>query len=99
MRAVFQQVGVAAEIEDRFGRRELSANAGHLAWTNSDATDRKAILAYSLAFLNHYVKGAPADPALTHPLSGVAQLRYASELGNSDQPPAARENAAAGGSR
>lgn len=74
------------------------AGASHLAWTNSDATDRKAILVYSLAFLNHYVKGAPADTALTHALGGVAQLRYASELGNSDQP-ATVENTAAGGSR
>ena len=75
------------------------ANAGHLAWTNSDTTDRKAVLAYSLAFLNHYVKGEAPEAALTHPLSGVARLRYASELGNSDPPPVAATNAAAGESR
>ena len=60
------------------------AGAGHLVWTDSDATDRKAILAYSLAFINHYVKGAPADAVLTHAMPGVVRLRYASELGRSD---------------
>jgi hypothetical protein len=33
--------------------------------------------------MNHYVKGEPAESVLTHALSDVAALRYASELGNS----------------
>ena len=70
------------------------AGAGHLVWTDSDDTDRKAILAYSLAFLNHYVKGRPASALLTQAMPGVARLRYASELGNSDAPPADPANAA-----
>jgi predicted dienelactone hydrolase len=58
------------------------AGAGHLAWSDSDDTDHRVILAYSLAFLNHYVKGMPAAPLLTQPLPYVVQLRYASELGS-----------------
>ncbi len=75
------------------------ANAGHLAWTNSDTTDRKAILAYSLAFLNHYVRGDAADAVLTHTVPGVARLRYASELGNSEPQPTAAQNGAVQESR
>jgi predicted dienelactone hydrolase len=63
------------------------AGAGHLAWTDADATGHRAILAYSLAFLDHYVKGAPAAAALTQALPGVSQLRYVSELGSSAEPP------------
>ena len=75
------------------------AAAGHLVWTNSDDTDRQAILAYSLAFLDHYVKGQAANALLTHPLPGVARLRYASELGNSDAQSAGAANTAGGESR
>ena len=39
------------------------------------------IIAYSLAFLDHYVKGLPAAPVLTQALPGVAAWRYDSELG------------------
>ncbi len=60
------------------------ANAGHLAWTDQDLTDRKAILAYGLAFLDHYVKGEPAGRGLTQTRPEVAQLRYTSELGDGD---------------
>jgi hypothetical protein len=60
--------------------------AGHFAWTNiGRRTPREAIIAYSLAFMNHYVKGEPADPLLTQALPGVAQFRYASEIGNNNQ--------------
>lgn len=62
------------------------ANAGHLAWTDQDRTGHSAILAYALAFLNHYVKGDPPEAALTQVLPGVSRLRYDSELGNSDAP-------------
>lgn len=67
------------------------AHAGHLVWTNTDPTDRQAILAYSLAFMNHYVKGEPAQPLLTRAAPGAAQLRYASELGSSEAGPAGAE--------
>lgn len=57
------------------------AGAGHLAWTDSDATDHRLILAYARAFLDHYLKGGPADPLLTHAARGVAALEFDSELG------------------
>jgi pimeloyl-ACP methyl ester carboxylesterase len=60
------------------------ANAGHFAWTDGDNTDHAAIVAYALAFLNHYVRGQPAEPLLTHAGPAVVRLGYASELGHSD---------------
>lgn len=57
--------------------------AGHLAWTDLRRDLRPAITASSIAFLDHYLKGAPADPRLTRAGGGVASLRYASELGTS----------------
>ena len=58
--------------------------AGHLAWTNvGRAASRDGIVAYSLAFLDHYVKGEPAAPLLTRARPGVVRYRYASDLGNS----------------
>jgi pimeloyl-ACP methyl ester carboxylesterase len=48
--------------------------AGHLAWTNLSETAHRLIVAYSLAFMNHYVKGEPVDPILTHTRPGVARL-------------------------
>ena len=59
------------------------ANAGHFAWTDRDATAHRPILAYAVAFFDHYLKGQ-AGPLLTQALPGVSQLRYASELGNSE---------------
>lgn len=57
--------------------------AGHLAWTNvGRPAPRANIVAYSLAFLDYYVRGAPAAMALTHELPGVALYRYESELGS-----------------
>jgi pimeloyl-ACP methyl ester carboxylesterase len=57
---------------------------GHFAWTDFGRRKaRKAIVAYSLTFMNYYVKGEPPAPSLTEPLPGVARFRYASELGNS----------------
>jgi hypothetical protein len=55
--------------------------AGHLAWTNVTSTSHDDIVAYSVAFMNHYVKGEAADPLLTQARAGVTLLRYASELG------------------
>jgi predicted dienelactone hydrolase len=56
--------------------------AGHFAWTDIGlASAHAAIIAYSVAFLDLYVKREPVDPKLTQALPGVAVLRYASELG------------------
>jgi predicted dienelactone hydrolase len=56
--------------------------AGHFAWTDIGlASAHTGIVAYSVAFLNLYVKREPVDPQLTKMLPGVAVLRYASELG------------------
>jgi predicted dienelactone hydrolase len=49
-------------------------NAGHFAWTNIGQTAHGLIVAYSLAFMDHYVKGEAADPILTHTEPGVARL-------------------------
>jgi predicted dienelactone hydrolase len=54
---------------------ELSG-ATHFAWTNLGRRDRDAIIAYSLAFLNHALNGAAAG--ILHPTGpGVADLRFA----------------------
>jgi predicted dienelactone hydrolase len=55
--------------------------AGHLAWTNLPSPAHEAITACSLAFMNHYLKGAAAEATLTQAGSAIAALRYASELG------------------
>lgn len=57
--------------------------AGHLAWTDLRLSSHELIIAYSLAFLDHYVKGLPAAPVLTQARPGVAALRYDSGLGTS----------------
>ena len=67
------------------------AIADHFAWTNDGSikkdltptqitTQRALINAYSLAFLDHYVKGEPATALLITKQTGVSDLRYASEL-------------------
>jgi len=55
--------------------------AGHFAWADVGITAHEEIVAYSLAFMNHYVKEEPAKPSLTKKIPGVALIRYASELG------------------
>ena len=67
--------------------------AGHLAWSDFPTESHAAIVAYARAFLDHYLKGAPADPALTRKSPGVAELRYESELATSGA--AAAESAGA----
>ena len=57
--------------------------ATHFAWTDMRHEYWDSIIAYSEAFLDHYVKGLPAGPGLTLPRGDVAQLRYDSELGKS----------------
>jgi len=49
-------------------------NAGHFAWTNLSQTAHDLIVAYSLAFMDHYVRGEAADPILSHTERGVARL-------------------------
>jgi len=51
--------------------------AGHFAWTNLNTTAHESIVAYSLAFMNHYVKDEPVDPILTRSEPGVAAFRSA----------------------
>ena len=60
--------------------------AGHFSWTNIGRTSLYGeIIAYSLAFMNHYVKGAPADRLLTQASPGAAQFSYALKKDNSNQ--------------
>ena len=58
--------------------------ADHLAWTDANRWRRGSIVAYSLAFLDHYVKHEAARPVLTHPGAQTAVLRFSSELGHSE---------------
>jgi len=55
--------------------------AGHFAWADIGITAHEEIVAYSVAFMNHYVKGESEKPPLTKKIPGVAVMRYASELG------------------
>jgi len=50
--------------------------AAHFAWTNLTTTAHSDIVVYSLAFLNHYVKGMSAERVLTTASPGVSLLRY-----------------------
>ena len=58
--------------------------AGHFAWTDIGLAPRDGILAYSVAFLDHYVAGRGGGAVLTRERPGVALLRYDSELGRRD---------------
>ena len=51
--------------------------AGHFAWTDLRSTFYDQIVAYSLAFLDRYVRGSAASPLLTQAPSAVAILRCA----------------------
>ena len=64
------------------------ARAGHLAWTDIRDTAHQQIVDYAVAFLDHYLRGTRADPLLTQAAAGVAELRYQSELGTGQSPPA-----------
>ena len=56
--------------------------AGHFAWADVGITAHEEIVSYSLAFMNHYVKGESVkQSSLTQKIHGVALIRYASELG------------------
>ena len=58
--------------------------AAHFAWTDIGISAHEAIIAYSLAFMNHYVKADPPDSLLRQDrtLPDVALCRHASEIGN-----------------
>jgi predicted dienelactone hydrolase len=49
--------------------------ASHMAWTDMGLSSRDAIVDYAVAFLDHYVKGAPEAAALHAALPGVTDLR------------------------
>jgi hypothetical protein len=51
--------------------------AGHFAWTDLRSTFQDAIVAYSIAFLDRYVRGSAGSLLLSQPTSAVAVLRYA----------------------
>ncbi len=64
-------------------------HAGHLAWTDIGAHAHAGIIAYGIAFLDHYVNASAADSRLTQRSGEAAILRYASDLGTaalSDKP-------------
>ncbi len=64
------------------------AGAGHLAWTDIRDTAHQQIVEYSVAFLDHYLRGSRAPPLLTRAEAGVAEVRYQSELGAGHSPAA-----------
>ena len=59
------------------------SRAGHFTWTDLRGAAHDEITEYAIAFLDHYVMSAPAAPVLTRATSGIAELRYDSELGRS----------------
>jgi pimeloyl-ACP methyl ester carboxylesterase len=59
---------------------------GHFAWTNLRTDSHEPIADYSVAFLDHYVRGLPAPALLTHATSAVSQLRFDSDLGRGGTP-------------
>jgi predicted dienelactone hydrolase len=51
--------------------------AGHFAWTDLRRAFHDPIVAYSLAFLDRYVRGSATSPLLTQAPTAVAILRHA----------------------
>jgi len=49
--------------------------AGHLAWTDLRDTYHRAIIDYSRAFLDRYLKDKPFPKALAEPHQGVSAIR------------------------
>ena len=87
-----RDVGITPELHKSMGSYDQTSRpkyyleldgAGHFAWTNVNTESHRSIVAYSLAFLDHYVKNEPAGGLLTQKMSDVAIYRYASELGES----------------
>jgi predicted dienelactone hydrolase len=60
--------------------------AGHLAWSDLRSDQHELILAYSIPFLDRYVRNQTTGTGdvLTNAVDGVAELRYQSELGTGD---------------
>ena len=50
--------------------------ANHMAWTDFGISSRDAIVAYMIAFLDHYVRDAPEAELLHTALPGVANLLH-----------------------
>jgi len=50
------------------------SSATHMARTDHGRSDRGAIIGYTIAFLNHYVRNAPETPALHAALPGVSSM-------------------------
>src|SRR5271166_2337895 len=82
--------GVSPALRRNEGAYDLSSapkyyvefeRATHFAWTDLGHAAHGAIVAYALAFLDHYVREAPAAPLLTQAAPDVSRLRYVSELG------------------
>jgi predicted dienelactone hydrolase len=69
--------------------------AGHFAWADIDRTDRAAIVRYSVAFMNRYVKGESEDPVLKQALADVVWIRYATLEGSGAAGPQANSAARA----
>ena len=85
-------VGVTPAIQKTSGGYEQSpepkyfvefGRAGHFIWTDLNKGFHEEIASYSIAFMNHYVRGEPAAPALIRAAPDVTLLRFASELGRS----------------
>lgn len=55
--------------------------ATHFAWTDFGVVAHRQIVDYARAFLDRYVRDAPAEPLLTHPEHGVAEQRSAPGAG------------------
>jgi pimeloyl-ACP methyl ester carboxylesterase len=94
--------GITPSISKGMGAYDLSprpkyyvefAGAGHFAWTDLLSGKHQDIVKFSIAFMDHYLKGLPPSPTLTEPSEGVATLRYDAEFGSgSIDADAPREN-------
>jgi hypothetical protein len=69
------------EPSGRYLWRRRFERAGHFAWTNLSNTAHDEITAYSVAFLNHYVKNEPAALTLTERRPRVASFDSSRSLG------------------
>ncbi|HVF64494.1 MAG TPA: hypothetical protein VNE58_10915 [Casimicrobiaceae bacterium] len=54
------------------------ATAAHMTWTDFGFYERASIVDYAIAFFDHYVREAPAGPALASKLPGV--FRFARDV-------------------
>lgn len=86
-------LGVTPAIQKTSGGYEQSpepkyfvefGRAGHFIWTDLSKGFHDEIASYSVAFMNHYVRGEHAAPVLTRTAPDVTALRFASELGRSE---------------